>query len=337
MRNLASGEAVRLSVIVATRNRARSILRCLDSIGHAFSKAAPLKAEIVVVDNGSSDDTLQLIRSWGSTTSVSVQVLHEPCPGHARAQNRALRAARGELLAFTDDDCCLHPSYVIDLLRHDYNDQHLVLRCGRIELGVRTDLPLTISTSPQQVQWNRRMNSARHLRIGDYLHGCNMTMRRALVERIGLFDERFGPGAYIGSGEDTDFIYRAYLADATIEYVPNMTVFHYHGRKRPEAGRQLLRRYNVANGALFAHYLLKDFDLCYFLYRDLRNAARRVLTGDNIRSQDTMFSNSDLLSCAAIGFAKYLLMSVRRPEPLTHQEVHTSFRRVRAIYSLLRN
>jgi glycosyltransferase involved in cell wall biosynthesis len=286
MRNVNSGEAVSLSVIVATRNRAASIMRCLDSIERAFSKAAPLEAEIVVVDNGSADNTLQLLRSWSATTSVPTQILHEPLPGHARAQNRALRAARGRLLAFTDDDCCLHPSYVINLLHHDSDDRELVLRCGRVELGDRADLPLTINTSPRPAQWSRCKHSARHIRIGDYLHGCNMTMRRVLVERIGLFDERFGPGAYIGSGEDTDLIYRAYLAGATLQYVPDMTVFHHHGRKEPEAGRQLLRSYNIANGALFAHYLLKDHDLCYFLYRDLRNAARRVLIGDNIRARD---------------------------------------------------
>jgi len=77
-----------------------------------------------------------------------------------------------------------------------------------------------------------------------------MTMRRALVERLGPFDEDFGPGAPVGSGEDTDYLFRAYLDGATIEYVPDMTVFHYHGRKTPDAGKALFRRYMIGSGAL---------------------------------------------------------------------------------------
>jgi glycosyltransferase involved in cell wall biosynthesis len=302
---------VKLSLIVATRNRANCIVPCLDSIAHAFAQAAPLDAEIVVVDNASSDETPRLIESWAAASAVPIQSLYEPRAGHARAQNRALRAARGELLAFTDDDCRLHPEYINDLVHHDGEDRGLVLRCGRIELGDPSDLPLTINTSPLRVRWTRGTNSARRERIGDHLHGCNMTMRRALVESIGYFDESFGPGAYVGSGEDTDFIYRAYQAGAALEYVPDMIVFHHHGRKTAESGRRLLRSYTVANGALFARYLLKNRDVCHFFYRDLRNAAHRVLMGDNLRSEQTHFSNTDLLAYSAFGFIKYLLMPRR--------------------------
>jgi len=68
------------------------------------------------------------------------------------------------------------------------------------------------------------MNSARHQPITGQINGCNMTMRCALVEKLGPFDERFGPGAIIGSGGDSDYLFRAYLAGFTLEYVPDMTV-----------------------------------------------------------------------------------------------------------------
>jgi glycosyltransferase involved in cell wall biosynthesis len=305
---LNQGSLMKVSVIVATRNRAHAIGPCLDSIATAFAEASPLDAEIVVVDNGSSDNTAEIIKAWATATRVSVQLLKEPKAGHARAQNHALRFAHGQLLAFTDDDCRLHPQYVKDLLRHDDEDRGLVLRGGRIELGDPTDLPLTINTSPTLMRWTLTMSSARHHRIPGYLNGCNMVMRRALLDQIGLFDEAFGPGSYIGSGEDSDLMFRAYLAGATLEYVPDMTVFHYHGRKTPEAGRKLMRRYTMANGAMLARYQFTHPDLCRVFYQDLRHTLRSLISGRNTLAPEIHFSNTDMVVYSALGFIKYTLM-----------------------------
>jgi glycosyltransferase involved in cell wall biosynthesis len=92
---------MKLSIIVATRNRAYAIAKCLHSIQAAISSAAPVDAEIVVVDNGSTDDTPAVLTEWATACPVPVQLLCEPKTGLSRAQNRALRAAHGELLAFT--------------------------------------------------------------------------------------------------------------------------------------------------------------------------------------------------------------------------------------------
>ena len=59
---------MKLSVIIATRNRAHAIGPCLNSIAAAFAKAAPFDAEIVVVDNGSTDDTSDIIKAWANTS-----------------------------------------------------------------------------------------------------------------------------------------------------------------------------------------------------------------------------------------------------------------------------
>jgi len=296
---------MKLSVIVGTRNRAYTIAGCLDSIATAFAKAAPLEAEIVVVDNGSTDDTPAIIKAWAGTCPFPVQVLSEPIAGLARAQNRALRAAQGDLLAFTDDDCRLSENYINDLLRHDAADTDLVLRGGRIELGDPTDLPLTINTEPTLIRWNRKMNSARHESFCGRINGCNMTMRRALVERLGPFDEDLGPGAPILSGADTDYYYRAYLADATLEYVPDMTVFHHHGRKTNADGKKLLRGYMIGAGALYARYFFKHPNLCRPFYWDCKNALREIITGTNTWLPDIGFSHRDKVAYSVLGAAKY--------------------------------
>src|SRR5262245_14071050 len=219
---------MKLSVIVVTKNRARHIAPCLDSL------AAPLDAEIVIVDNGSADNTAALIDGWARANAVPVQALSYPGLGKSRGLNLALRAAKGDVLAFTDDDCRLHPEYVNDLLRHDAADTGFVLRGGRIELGDPTDLPLTINTSPTPKRWSLALSTRDDCLESGELIGANMTMRRALVERLGPFDEDFGPGSRLGSGDDHEYILRAYLNGITLEYVPDMTVLHHHGRKTSE-------------------------------------------------------------------------------------------------------
>jgi GT2 family glycosyltransferase len=307
---------MKLSVVISTRNRAHAIVECLDSVAAALANAAPLDAEIVVVDNGSTDNTAARIKAWENACTIPVQLLSEPRPGLARAHNRALRAARGDLFAFTDDDCQLSKDYVNQLLRHDAADTDLVLRGGRIELGDATDLPLTINTGNYLIRWNRKKNSARHECLIGRINGCNMTMRRALVERVGPFDEDFGPGGRFISGGDTDYIYRAYLADATLEYVPDMTVLHHHGRKTREDGKKLLRSYMKGNGALSARYLFKHPNLCRPFYWDCKNALREIITGTNTCLPNIGFSHKDKVAYSVQGAAAYFLARKKETAPL---------------------
>lgn len=301
---------MKLSVIVATRNRAEAIVPCLDSIATAFARAAPLNAEIVVVDNGSTDATAEVIRGWISrNNAVSVKALIEPLPGKARALNRALRAAEGELLAFTDDDCRLHCDYVNDLLRYDSADTEPVLRGGRIELGDAEDLPFTINTDPVRKRWSRALNSAKSDYIIGRINGCNMVMRRTLAERLGPFDENFGIGSRIGSGDDADFIFRTYLAGVPIEYVPEMTVYHHHGRRSVEAGRALWRKYMIGSGGLYAKYLFVHPNLCRVLICDIRRAAREIRTGSNDFLPEIGFSHKQRVAYSLRGAIRYVFMS----------------------------
>jgi GT2 family glycosyltransferase len=270
---------MKISVIVGTRNRAQVIRDCLESIAAAFAKAAPLDAEIIVVDNGSTDGTLELIRTWVATCPFPARWLSESRPGLSAARNYAMRVAQGDLLVFTDDDCRLGEDYIKDLLRHDAVDTEPVLRGGRVELGDPTDLTLSIKTSPDLTRWHRRMRSARYENLAAAIVGCNLALRREVAERIGPFDERIGPGCSIPAAEDTDWVWRAYLADITIEYVPDMVVYHHHGRKRQSEGDKLFDNYMIGNGALYAKYLFKDFDFCRKFFRDIRISIEQLLAG----------------------------------------------------------
>jgi GT2 family glycosyltransferase len=303
---------VQLSIIVTTRNRAYAVVHCLDAIAAAVARAAPLDAEIVVVDNGSTDDTASRLAAWAGASAVPVRVLSEPRAGKARALNLALHAAAGELLAVTDDDCRLHGEHINDLLRHAAGDTDLVLRGGRIKLGDQTDRPYSIDTRPMRMRWTRTAKSPRWENVTACILGCNMTMRRALVERLGPFDEDFGPGTSIGSGDDSEFAFRAYLSGVALEHVPDMIVFHHHGRKSSAAARALFRRYMIGSGALNMKFGREYPVLWKQTYWDLKDVLKEILSTSNTLLPEIGFSHRDKLACVLRGALRYLLVRKRR-------------------------
>jgi GT2 family glycosyltransferase len=288
---------MQLSVIVCTHNRKQMLIRCLDSIARSLSHAQPLDAEMVVVDNASEDGTVAAVAQWSATCAFPVQIVEETRRGPVPARNCGVRAARGALLVFTDDDCLMDEAYVSNALRCDSLNPEPVLYGGRIELGDPTDLPLTIKTDLMPRRWNISMGSARHKCLGNCLHGCNMMMRRSLLERVGLFDER--------TDNDTDMVFRCYLAGITIEYVPDIVVFHYHGRKSPAEGYNVFRTYMVQMGALYAKYLLREPNLCRQILWDLRGAAKELMGRGNTFLPEIGFSHKHRLYYNAIGVLKY--------------------------------
>jgi len=297
---------MKLSVIICTYNRAYTVTRCLDSVKQALANAAPIEAEIIVVDNASSDDTSAAVSAWSETCSFPVRLLLEPLKGLALARNCALRAAQGEIFAFTDDDCRMDVNYVRDLLFHFEGDTSPILRGGRVELGDPTDLPITIITEQTLRRWSRSINSARYENLGNCLAGCNMTMSRSVVEKLGFFDWRFSTKS-IPAGEDIEYVYRAYLAGITIEYVPDMTVFHHHGRKTPAEGNKLFRNYMIGVGALYAKHFFHDPNLCRQFYWDSKQATKEIMTGTNLFLKEVGFSQKNKIAYNLIGAFRYFL------------------------------
>jgi len=189
------------------------------------------------------------------------------------AVNTGVTNARGALLAFIDDDCIASPTYVAELIARFAGERELVLRGGRVLLGDPLDAPLTINPSARTERLDRRID------VGGFILGCNMAMRREALDRLGPFDERLGAGSALRSGEDTDLIIRAVLADIPVEFTGDMTVHHFHGRRTREQIVRAQRNYNIGNGALMAKYLTRAPWFLRNGYWSLRNALREPLGG----------------------------------------------------------
>lgn len=248
---------MKLSIIIATCNRSTRIVASLEAARRSIDIAGIARdAEIVVVDNASTDDTSAVVREWIAGIDLMVQLVLEPKRGLSAARNAGISASAGDLVVFTDDDCCLSEEYIVELLRYDAMDRGLVMRSGSVVLGDPADLPITIKSVAAVRRWQKPMSLKDEGDIlGKSLIGCNMAMRRDVFRLIGPFDEKLGAGVSCSAGEDSDYFYRAYLAGVVLEVVPDLVVSHFHGRRSVKERIKLIRNYSIGNGALAFKYI----------------------------------------------------------------------------------
>ena len=212
-----------LSVIIPTFNRAESLQRLLQSLD-ALECPDSFLFEVLVIDNGSDDGTRGMLREQQAQPwRFSLEVLDEKDRGKARALNRGLAHARGRIILVVDDDVVVHPQC---LLKHVecYRTTDFAALQGRILPGVDSE------GRPADPKRLREYN----IPVVDYgdevreirgLTGTNMSFKREVLERVGFFDMRLGPGA-AGFSEDTEYSMRIRRAGFKIGYTPHAVVYH---------------------------------------------------------------------------------------------------------------
>ena len=251
-----------VSVIISTRNRAAQLARCL---GYIDLIRSDTHWELIVVDNGSTDGTADVLGEFARRARFPVRGVSEPVAGLSHARNAGVRAAQGEIVVFTDDDCYVRPDF-IDQYRKVFGDPALGFAGGRILLHDRTDYPLTIIESEEE----RVFPLGGPVPCG-IVQGANMAIRRRALEQAGGFDERLGSGTPF-LADDWDMQTRVAALGWAGGYFPGPTVSHHHGRKREHA-EALIRVYNMGSGAVYLK-LLADPRL---RWKYLPHILRRIL------------------------------------------------------------
>jgi GT2 family glycosyltransferase len=260
-----------LTLVICTANRANDLAFALENLTKL--RLPPGRSvQFIVVDNGSTDATQAVLTAASQRLPFPLEILYEPQRGLARARNLALKHARGEVIAWTDDDCIVAEDWLERLLGHFDADSSLEVLGGRVELFDPTHFPMTVKTDTVPRTMDLRNCP------GDFLLGCNMACRRRVIDRIGGFDSRFGAGAPLHAAEDTDFVYRALRTGSHIAYEPDVVVYHNHQRVTHAQIMQLRRNYNYADGALLMKCLVSgDRMAARWLYWRLRGLSSRVL------------------------------------------------------------
>lgn len=200
-----------VSVVISTHDRPERLGRLLDALAAQTLDSEAF--EVIVVDDGSSPDTDQLLRSELERGKLTLRILRNDHPlGPGGGRNRGWRQARSPLIAFTDDDCVPDPRWLQALIDAAAQQAGAVLQ-GR-----------TVPDPDELPSGNRLLTRTVSIdRLGPQYETCNIAYPRAVLEEVGGFDESYGlrPG-----GEDTDLAWRCLERGHIAVFVPHAVVRH---------------------------------------------------------------------------------------------------------------
>jgi glycosyltransferase involved in cell wall biosynthesis len=216
-----------ISVILCTYNRCNSLRKALESAAHSTLPES-VQWEVLIVDNNSNDQTKAVADDFIGKYPGRFRYLFEPKPGKSNALNSGIQQARGDVLAFMDDDVQVEPSWLQNLTANLHNGSWAGSG-GRI-------LPQWTSSPPPWLPSEGRYALAplvmfdlglESAPLDEAPFGTNMAFLKTVFEKYGNFRIDLGPrpGSEIRN-EDTEFGQRLLQAGEHLRYEPSAVVYH---------------------------------------------------------------------------------------------------------------
>ncbi len=190
-----------VSVVIPTYNQAQWIGRTLEAL--IAQRRRPDQA--VVVDDGSTDDTLKILEGYRGKVPFPFDIVEQANGGPGAARNRGIQAATGEVIAFTDSDAVARPDWLENALQRLEKEGP---DCAGVEGRVEDDLFHAPSIRTHQL----------HNLHGGHFLTCNMLYRRQALQAVGGFRTRYR--------EDSDLAFSLLEKGYRIVFEPSAVVDH---------------------------------------------------------------------------------------------------------------
>jgi O-antigen biosynthesis protein len=276
-----------MTVAVCTRDRTDDLRRCLKAIELLDHP----DLNVLVIDNAPTTDATKRLLA---EQFPHVAYFTEPRPGIDWARNRAIVEARGDVIAFTDDDVVVDRGWAEAIGLAFAEEDNVMAVTGLV-------VPLELETWPQALfedaggfgrgfrrHWFRltpppagartQLTDVFHLGPGRFGTGANMAFRKRVFDLVGVFDPALGAGTVTQGGDDLEMFFRVLEEGHTLVYEPRAIVRHLHRPQyeglRSQLGSHGLAYYAFATRSAFAYpnrrAAFARFGLVWFWRRNLR-------------------------------------------------------------------
>jgi glycosyltransferase involved in cell wall biosynthesis len=255
-----------LTVVVPTHNRAHLLGECLEALSRQDIPAGEM--EVIVVANGCTDDTEQVVRQWQGTMPW-LRLIQEQQPGLNRARNLGWQAAAAPYVAYLDDDARPEPGWARAIVKAFGFIQPRPAALGGPVLPCYLEpLPSWYPTELDRHTWGEASCFLSGPRARSGFFGMNMAFRRDLLAQCGGFREDLGMVAgALAMGGEQELFFRLYERCPYFWYDTGMAVQHVIRAPKRKPAYRLYRSYlgGVA-GAIFSarpidgHYLWQAID-----------------------------------------------------------------------------
>ena len=230
-----------VSIIIPAYNAESTLALCLESIRSLDYPND--KHEVLVVDNGSIDSSIQIARKYGATILYETSI-----KSSYAARNKGITAAKGDLIAFTDADCIVSPGWLTHLVK-EWDDASIGCFAGEIE-AYQPDNFIEIFSDRQGILRQKGTLSCTYL---PYTQTANSAYRREVFEKVGLFIPE------MTSGGDGEIAWRMQKKlGLGIKFIPEALVYHKHRTSLAGLYRQFQK---YEQGKLLWRKYYPDYDL----------------------------------------------------------------------------
>ena len=208
-----------VSVIIPTFNRSSQIVDCLEELAKQMSPYDDV--EVIVVDNGSKDDTKQAVGVFIERNGGDIKYVLEETPGVNSARNRGRTVASGKAIALLDDDAIPRPKW-LELTREYFLNGEGDCFAGRVEVGPSVMVPAWLPPEMYSILGKSFYGAHdRKLNANEYPQSGNCAFTAEMFDDVGGFNPRS-----ILYGDETEFFQRAREKGYSFEYRHAIVIDH---------------------------------------------------------------------------------------------------------------
>ncbi len=247
-----------VSVVVPTWNRATLLADCLASL--RAQDYPQDRFEIIVVDDGSTDATPEVVSMFQDGTLPEVRYVRQDHRGLNVARNAGIAAAKGDPICFVDDDVETPPGWLRALVEGAL--RHPEAGCLGGPVRVRFEAKPPKICEMESWAWEGEQDYGLTEQTVPHVNGSNMALRRWALSQVGLFHE-----ALSGSGDELEWERRLICAGSAIFYIPSAWLWHRRTKSDMRVMELLKRRFRQGGAyAVYARHIGEKVSLWKVLW-----------------------------------------------------------------------